>query len=284
MSDFRQWVIERLIAENLRETDWLELLARLLDYGVICRDESQVEADLYDRYIRLESMIDDYLSMLGLRLHHDSRFQYVRLIPPGARVPGLDDEQDEPFNGGLRTKLSQLEVAVMLTLRAEYDKSLREGQVDEGGCVNLSLESLVLAMKNLLSRTLPESQSERRNLFKRLRQMRVIRFSADADWYDADSWLKIRPMIVHLVGADVVDDIMAASGVSAVAEEPASHTATGTDALDSEVTEEGDKEQSEDPVALVDSLSQQSSARMEEKAGLDCPESTSIFADSSPER
>lgn len=209
MSELREWVLERVKAENLRESDWLELLARLLDYGVICRDESQIEADLYDRYVRIESLVDDYLAMLGLRLHHDSRFQYVRLIPPGARVPGLDDEQDEPFNGGLRTKLSQQEVAVMLTLRAEYDKSLREGQVDEAGCVNLSLESLVLAMKNLLSRNLPESQQERRQLFKRLRQLRVIRFGSEADFYDADSWFKIRPMIVHLIGAEVIDEMLA---------------------------------------------------------------------------
>lgn len=209
MNELREWLLERVKAENLRESDWLELLARLLDYGVICRDESQIEADLYDRYVRIESLVDDYLAMLGLRLHHDSRFQYVRLIPPGARVPGLDDEQDEPFNGGLRTKLSQQEVAVMLTLRAEYDKSLREGQVDEAGCVNLSLESLVLAMKNLLSRNLPESQQERRQLFKRLRQLRVIRFGSEADFYDADSWFKIRPMIVHLIGAEVIDEMLA---------------------------------------------------------------------------
>jgi len=208
VSELREWVLERVAAEGFRESDWLELLARLLDYGVICRDESQVEADLYDRYVRIEQLVDDYLGMLGLRLHHDPRFQYVRLIPPGARVPGLDDEQDEPFNGGLRTKLSQQEVAVMLTLRAEYDKSLREGQVDEAGCVNLSLESLVLAMKNLLSRNLPESLHERRQLFKRLRQLRVIRFGSEADFYDADSWFKIRPMIVHLIGADVIDEMI----------------------------------------------------------------------------
>ncbi len=234
VSEFREWVVERLTAENLREADWLELLARLLDYGVICRDESQIEAELYDRFVRLESMIDDYLSMLGLRLHHDSRFQYVRLIPPGARVPGLEDEQDEPFNGGLRSKLSQQEVAVMLTLRAEYDKSLREGQVDEGGCVNLSLESLVLAMKNLLSRSLPESQQERRTLFKRLRQLRVVRFSADADFYDADSWFKVRPMIVHLVGADVIDELLADGGREASQVSPAA----SVDGIEFTTTEE----------------------------------------------
>ncbi len=129
------------------------------------------------------------------------------MIPPGARVPGVEDETDTPFNGGLRARLNQHEVATMLCLRAEYDKSLREGQVDETGCVNLSIEALALALKNLLSRSLPESLQERKSLFKRLRQLRVIRFAVDADLAGVDSWIKIRPMIVHMVGSELIESL-----------------------------------------------------------------------------
>lgn len=271
MSEFKDWVVDKLAAENLREADWLELQARLLDYGVICRDESQVEAELYDRFVRIESLVDDYLSMLGLRLHHDSRFQYVRLIPPGARVPGLDDETDEPFNGGLRAKLNQQEVAVIITLRAEYDKSLREGQVDEGGCVNVSLEALVLAMKNLLSRTLPESQQDRRNLFKRLKQLRVIRFSAEADFYDADSWFKIRPMIVHLVAADVIDEML--DGGSAQ-----SHTQISASRSDDEISLQGNELEAVD---LVVQKNSRENDKVETKTNPAMLDDSSIFADTS---
>jgi len=208
MSELRALVADELEKENLREADWQELLARLMDYGVICRDESQVEADLYDRFVRIETLVDDYLGLLGLRTFHDSSCQYVRLIPPGARIPGVDDEQDEPFNGGVRTRLTQAEVCVLLTLRTEYDKALREGKVDEKGYINLSLEALVLGLKNLLSRNLPESQQERKQLFKRLRQLRVIKLSSDADLFDADCWLKIHPMILHLVDSSVIHDLL----------------------------------------------------------------------------
>lgn len=211
MSSLQETLFESLSAENLKDSDWLELIQRLLDYGVLCRDESRVEADLYDRFVRIESLVDDYLSLMGVRLHHDARFQYVRLIPPGARVPGLDDETDTPFNGGLRSRLNQHEVAVILTLRTEYDKSLREGKVDEGGCVNLSVEALALSLKNLLSRSLPDSQIERKQLFKRLRQLRVIRFGAEADLLSGDSWIKIRPMVVNLVSNDLIDRLLDAS-------------------------------------------------------------------------
>lgn len=221
MSALQTAIFEKLVTENLRDSDWLELIQRLLDYGVLCRDESQVEAELYDRFVRIESLVDDYLAMMGVRLHHDARFQYVRLIPPGARVPGVEDETDTPFNGGLRARLNQHEVATMLCLRAEYDKSLREGQVDETGCVNLSVEALALALKNLLSRSLPESLQERKNLFKRLRQLRVIRFAADADLAGVDSWIKIRPMIVHMVGSELIETLRDSQAADVLGDEVA---------------------------------------------------------------
>src|SRR3990167_2859032 len=89
-----------LAAEGLDLQDFTELLIRLMDYGVICRDESQVEADLYDRYLRIEPLIEDYLSLLGVRIQHERRFCFVRLYPPGARVPGLQDEGSDPHNSG----------------------------------------------------------------------------------------------------------------------------------------------------------------------------------------
>ncbi|MYM62523.1 DUF4194 domain-containing protein [Pseudomaricurvus sp. HS19] len=220
-SNLLETLQQQLQEKNLSQGDWLELIQRLLDYGVICRDESRIESDLYDRFVRIESLVDDYLALMGVRLHHDSHFEYVRLIPPGARVPGIDDEQDQPFNGGLRARLSKQEVALVLVLRTEYDKALREGKVDEGGCVNLSMEALVLALKNLLSRSLPENISDRRQLFKRLRQLRLIRYSADADLPDGDSWIKIRPMVVNLVSNELIDQLLAAaaSGQPPVAED-----------------------------------------------------------------
>lgn len=190
---------EQLRKHNLGLADWRALLQRLLDYGVLCRSDSQVEAEFYDQFVRIEALVDEYLALIGIRFQHDTHFQFVRLIPPGARVPGLEDESDEPFNGGMRTRLGQGEVALILVLRAEYDKALREGAIDEQGCVTLSLEAVALAMKNLLRRSLPESLVERRQLFRRLRQLRLVHFTQEADLEQADTWIRVRPLIVNLV-------------------------------------------------------------------------------------
>lgn len=190
---------EQLEKKSYRREEFSELLIRLLDYGVLCRDESQVEEQLYDRFLQLKDLVEDYLFMIGIRLQHDERFHFVRIYPPGAQVPGLPDEVDQPFNSGYRQRLSQQDIAVILVLRAEYDKSVREGQMDENGCVMLSLEALSLGMRNLLNRSLPETATERNRLLGRLKQLRLIHFKASDDDEQQDSWLKIRPTITSFV-------------------------------------------------------------------------------------
>ena len=198
---------EQLDKHNLSLDNWRELIQRLLDYGVLCRDDSQVEAELYDRFVRIHELVNEYLSLIGLRFNHDPHFRFVRILPPGARMPGMDDETDEPLNTGLRNRLNQHEVALILVLRAEYDKALREGGIDEQGCATLSLEAIALAMKSLLKRSLPENLGERRQSFKRLRQLRLVSYFGDADVDSNESWIKIRPLIINLVSNEWLENI-----------------------------------------------------------------------------
>ena len=189
---------DQLQRRNISPGDFSELMIRMLDRGVLCRDESRREADLYDRYLQTSDLVEDYLSVLQIRLLHEPRFNLLRLFPPGAEAPGLADA-DASVHTGLRQRLSQQEVALILVLRAEYDKALREGEVDEDGQVMLSLEALNLSHRNLLGRPLPESAVERQSLLRRLRQLRLVRSSSDADPLDGEGWLTIRPGIISLV-------------------------------------------------------------------------------------
>lgn len=204
MNSFAQ-ILEPLLAqENISLERFRELLARLLDFGVICRAESLTEQQYYDQFVRVEDIVAEYLEILGLRLQHDTHFEFVRVVPPGARVPGMEDDGEQPWNGGYRARLSQSEVALVLALRAEYDKALREGQIDDSGCVALSLEALTIAFHNLLKRKLPENLTERRSLFRRLRQLRLISFQSEEELENGEAWLRIRPMIVSFVNDDVL--------------------------------------------------------------------------------
>lgn len=223
MSDiFSRALSEELYKHNISLENWRELIQRLLDYGVLCRDDSQVEAEIYDRFVRISALVNDYLALMGVRFQHDTTFHFVRILPPGARLAGMDDETDEPYNGGFRSRLTQHEIALILVLRAEYDKALREGGIDEKGNATLSLEAISLAMKSLLHRNLPENMSERRQAFKRLRQLRLIHFFAEADVDSGESWIKIRPLIINLVSNEWLDKIRSnlAENLLLVDEEP----------------------------------------------------------------
>ncbi len=207
---------QALVKINITPKEFSELLIRLLDYGVINRDESQVESELYDRYIRCAELLEEYLSVMHITVQHDQRFCFVRVYPPGAVVPGMQSLDDLPFNNGFRYKPSQQEIAIILVLRVEYEKALREGKVDEKGCVMLSTEGLLIGLKNLLKRTLPESQTERKVLFSRLKQLRLIKYQQDADLDLEDSWLSIQPAIISFVSDDVLKRLYPADAPSTV--------------------------------------------------------------------
>ena len=198
---------EALNARGVTQAQSSELMIRLLDHGVLCRSESKKEAELYDRYLQIPELVEDYLSVLHIRLHHERRFTSLRLFPPGAEIPGEADSEDG-FNSGLRNRLSQQEVALILVLRAEYDKSLRDGQIDEHGQATLPLEAINLASKNLLGRPLPEGRTERDALFRRMRQLRLIRSDGDNSLEDNETWLTIRPDITSLVTDTVLSQLL----------------------------------------------------------------------------
>jgi hypothetical protein len=203
--DLTAYLAERLEPTGVTLEELRELTVRLLHHGVLVRAESQVERELYDRFVRIEDIVTESLAVYGLEPYHDSRFEYVRVYPPGSRTPRMDQAPEASHGGSLRSRLSQHEVALVLVLRAQYDKTLREGKVDEHGFATESLEAISLAMKNWLGRSLPEKVLDRRRVFQRLRQLRLIDYHSDEDLEQTEAWLRIHPMIVDFVGTEAIE-------------------------------------------------------------------------------
>lgn len=195
---------QQLEKENLSLSEFRELLIRLLNYTVLCRQENQIEQQLYDRYLRIPGLVKEYLAMTGIRIFHDTRFEYIRLYPPSSQVPGMEGADESAFSGSLRNRLSQQEVSLILVLRLQYDKALREAQVDAQGYVTESFEAISIAMKNIIGRSLPEKSSERQQLFKRCRKLRLIEYHHEDDILKSEAWFKIHPMIVNFVNDEAI--------------------------------------------------------------------------------
>jgi hypothetical protein len=202
-----EYLKKRLEPSDVSLDELRELLIRLLNYGVLTRSESQIERDLYDRFVRIEELVCESLALYGIEPHHDRRFEYVRLYPPGSRTPGMDQAAERAFGGSLRSRLSQHEIALILVLRAQYDKALREGKIDSNGYATEPLEAIGLALKNWLNRSLPEKVTERRQLFQRLQKLRLIEYGTDEELEQGEAWLRIHPMIVDFVSSDAIDAI-----------------------------------------------------------------------------
>jgi Domain of unknown function (DUF4194) len=200
----------RLEATGISLDEFRALLIRLVNYGVLERAESQTEQELYDRFVRVEDLLGEALSLYGIVVHHDRRFEYVRLYPPGSRTPGMEQAEDEAFNSSLRARLTQNEVAVVLVLRAQYDKALREAKIDENGFATEPMEAISLAMKNWLNRSLPDKTTERRRIFQRLKQLRLIDYRSDEELETTEAWIRIHPMIVDFVSTDAIEAARAA--------------------------------------------------------------------------
>ena len=77
MTNMRDALDHHLNERGLSAEDFSELMIRLLDRGVLCRDESNREAELYDRYLQAAELVEDYLSVPHLVLH-EPRFNLVR--------------------------------------------------------------------------------------------------------------------------------------------------------------------------------------------------------------
>jgi hypothetical protein len=146
METLNNYLQQRLEPVAVTLDELRELLVRLLNYGVVCREENHTERELYDRFLRVENAARELLELFGITVHLDRRIEYLRLLPPGSQVPGMEGAAEQAFAGSLRARLTQNEVALLLVLRMQYDKALREGKLDERGFVTESFESLGLAM------------------------------------------------------------------------------------------------------------------------------------------
>ena len=224
-----EYLEERLEPSGISLEDLRELLVRLMNYGVLVRDQSQIERELYDRFVRTEPIVTEALNLYGVTVYHERRFEYVRLYPPGSRTPTADQAQEHPFAGSLRARLSQHEVALVLVLRAQYDKALREGKIDERGYATEPFEAVSLAMTSWLNRGLPEKATERKRVFQRLRQLRLIEFREDEDLDRSEAWLRIHPMIVDFVSLDAVEALRTQNAVAAADGTQEAQTEEGED-------------------------------------------------------
>lgn len=197
-------ILEQLELANLKLERFREIVNRLFAYGIILRDEDGVEQRLYDDARRIENLLVEYFSLAGFRLHPDLKGEFFRLYAPGAQIPGVADDDNEPVPS-LRARISPDFVAAALALRFLYQQRLEGGKhlTDEGE-VLIRFEELAATLQTQIKRPLPESVVDRDRLLKDLKRHRLIYFAPTFSMTDEEAFIAIRQTILGIISEDAL--------------------------------------------------------------------------------
>lgn len=215
-----QILLDRLEPENLKLQRFQEIASRLFAWGIIVRDEDGVEQRCYDDACRIENLLAEYFALSGFRLVHDLQNEFFRLYAPGAQIPGLAEDDNDP-TPSLRARLSADFVAAALALRFLYQQGLAEGggRLSDDGDVLIRFEELAATLQIQIKRPLPDNLGDRDRLLKDLKRHRIIQYGALFSMHDEDALIAIRSTILGIIGEDVLAAALEAEGfVEAVAE------------------------------------------------------------------
>jgi hypothetical protein len=209
-----QILLDRLDAENLKLQRFQEIVARLMAWGIIVRDEDGTEQRCYDDACRIEQLLSEYFALAGFRLVHDLQNEFFRLYAPGAQIPGLPDDDNDAVPS-LRARLSADFVASALALRFLYQQGLAEGggRLSDSGEVLIRFDELAAILQTQIKRPLPENIGERDRLLKDLKRHRLIQYGALFSMHDEDALIAIRPTILGIISEDALAAALEAEGV-----------------------------------------------------------------------
>jgi hypothetical protein len=214
-----QTLLDRLEPENIKLQRFQEIAARLFAWGIIVRDEDGVEQRCYDDACRIENLLAEYFALSGFRLVHDQQNEFFRLYAPGAQIPGLAEDDNDPAPS-LRARLSADFVAAALALRFLYQQGLAEGgRLSDDGDVLVRFEELAATLQVQIKRPLPDNIGDRDRLLKDLKRHRLIQYGAMFSMHDEDALIAIRPTILGIIGEDVLAAALEAEGFTETTQE-----------------------------------------------------------------
>jgi hypothetical protein len=193
--------IYNAVVKNINEIgldleDFQAITSYLLENGVICREDSVKEEKYYDQFIRLESIIKDYLNLININVVHDEDLLSIRLYAPGSDFP--NSFEDDDIKSNMSMNLTSEESAYLLALAILYNQKFNEGDVQDDASVEIEHEEFNTALASYLSFSANENKSVRDEAFRTLRRLKVIKFAKNV-FEDEDRPLIIRPYIKQII-------------------------------------------------------------------------------------
>jgi hypothetical protein len=212
LQSVQQIIEERLKTEgagNVKPDRFSELAGRLLASGVLWREYSRPEADLYDDAAQCEQLLREYFAVIGFVLTHDADATIFRLYPPGEGGDG-----DEEGVKRLKARLSRDFVAAAIALRFLYTEALTGKRELVNEVLVISLEELSQAVVSLLAHQLPSSVVDRLALLRDLRKHRILRFNDGEGAGSMEMLLSVLRPVMSYVSDEALEDSLAIAAQS----------------------------------------------------------------------
>ena len=194
---------------NISLGEFREVVKQLLSNQAIYRKQSAKEAERYDQFILIQELIQEYLGVLGFRVVHHDKNQYIVCYPPGSDIPGVhnDDTEQSHYKRNLRRN----EKIVLIVARYLFEERLREGQLSDDGIAFVDIEKFNHTF-TMVSKKPLEKESERDDLLRFLRGLRVVEYK-DKEISDPDALIGFRSTILCFSMESVVHQVREARGI-----------------------------------------------------------------------
>lgn len=219
----QQVIEERLKTEgagNVKADRFAELAGRLMASGVLWRDYSRPESELYDDAAQCEQLLREYFSAIGFVLTHDADATIFRLYPPGEGGDG-----DEDGVKRLKARLSRDFVAAAIALRFLYTEALTGKRELINEVLAISLEELSQSVVSLLAHQLPSSMADRLSLLRDLRKHRIVRFNDGEGAGGMEMLLSVLRPVMSYVSDEALEDALALAAQAAAGRAKRGHSA-----------------------------------------------------------
>lgn len=213
LQSLQNYLEERLRTEGtggVKPDRFAELAGRLLSSGILWREFSRPEANLYDDAVQCEQLLREYFSATGFLLTHDADATIFRLYPPGEGGDGDDDGVKR-----LRARLSRDFVAAAIALRFLYTEALTGKRELVNEVLVISLEDLSQAVVSLLAHSLPSASADRLGLLRELRKHRIVRFNDGEGAGSMEMLLSVLRPVMSYVSDEALEDALTISGQAA---------------------------------------------------------------------
>lgn len=190
----------RLKTKSIRPDDFRAVCSVLLSKGFLSRGDGGDSTRLYDVAVRCEAELSEYLSFaFPVVLLNTLRPPHFRVIPSHHRDIGLVEPDDDlEMRREVRQSVAQSLAAALLALRMLYDEQLLEKKIDVSGRISVKLTELALFMNSTFGIGLPQTRTDQKALFMKLKKHGAIDIRIEA-LGDEDAVIVIRSEILTLV-------------------------------------------------------------------------------------